>query len=170
MDAVLPFGRERLVRLCATLSGSPDAAEDLAQETMIKAWRHGGQLREPAARSSWLAGIARNACRRRALERWSPDRPLPEGTAHSSGVRLLCRACGAESSASLWHLLLDTPQVQRFWQRYPPLRPLAVREIERDGTPAVVSGFASVDSTASVEIVSAAGTFDILHVEGLPER
>ena len=31
--------RRRLVRLCATISGDRDAAEDLAQETLLEAWR-----------------------------------------------------------------------------------------------------------------------------------
>jgi DNA-directed RNA polymerase specialized sigma24 family protein len=34
-----PAERDRLVRLCARLSGSMEAAEDLAQETLLEAWR-----------------------------------------------------------------------------------------------------------------------------------
>ena len=36
--------RPRLVRLCARFSGSQEAAEDLAQETLIAAWRNKEQL------------------------------------------------------------------------------------------------------------------------------
>ncbi|HEY7781718.1 MAG TPA: RNA polymerase sigma factor [Ktedonobacterales bacterium] len=54
----------RLVRLCARLSGDAGAAEDLAQETLLEAWRHRHRLVEPAGRAAWLAAIARNVCRR----------------------------------------------------------------------------------------------------------
>lgn len=56
--------RAALVRLCACISGSADAAEDLAQETLIEAWRNASKLRDPNARQAWLHGIARNVCRR----------------------------------------------------------------------------------------------------------
>jgi RNA polymerase sigma factor (sigma-70 family) len=56
--------RARLVRLCARLTGDPDVAEDLAQETLVEAWRHMHKLHEPAARERWLAAIARNVCLR----------------------------------------------------------------------------------------------------------
>ena len=63
----------RVARLCARLTGDIAAAEDLAQETMLVAWRHAHELRDPAARPAWLAGIARRRCadwvRRRGRER-----------------------------------------------------------------------------------------------------
>ena len=55
--------RARLVRLCARVTGDLDAAEDLAQETLLLAWRQAARLRDPARRFQWLAGIARNVCR-----------------------------------------------------------------------------------------------------------
>jgi RNA polymerase sigma-70 factor (ECF subfamily) len=51
------------VRLCARLTGAPDAAEDLAQETLLAAWQTVDALRDPAARDAWLDGIARNLSR-----------------------------------------------------------------------------------------------------------
>lgn len=52
--------RVRLVGLCRKLTGSADAAEDLAQETLLLAWRRIEGLREPEKRTQWIAGIARN--------------------------------------------------------------------------------------------------------------
>lgn len=46
----LPF----LVRLATRLVRDPDQAEDCAQETIIGAWRHQAQLRDPAALTGWL--------------------------------------------------------------------------------------------------------------------
>jgi len=54
----------RLVRLCATLTSNKDIAEDLAQETVLEAWRHKHELRAPEKRIQWLSGIARNVCLR----------------------------------------------------------------------------------------------------------
>lgn len=64
-----PDERSRIVRLCARFTGDAEAAEDLAQETLIEAWRHAAQLRDEAARRSWLSGIARNVCLRWARRR-----------------------------------------------------------------------------------------------------
>jgi RNA polymerase sigma-70 factor (ECF subfamily) len=50
LDAELP----RLVRLATKLVRDPDVAEDLAQETLIAAWRHADRLRSPDALWSWL--------------------------------------------------------------------------------------------------------------------
>lgn len=56
--------RRRLVRLCASISGAPEIAEDLAQETLLEAWRNQHKLHDPAGADRWLAAIARNVCRR----------------------------------------------------------------------------------------------------------
>jgi RNA polymerase sigma-70 factor (ECF subfamily) len=70
--------RARLVRLCAQLTGDSISAEDLAQETLVRAWQHGHQLRDPNRREGWLKAIARNLC-----WRWLRDRK-PRLSAHST--------------------------------------------------------------------------------------
>lgn len=66
---VSPEERVQLVRLCAVLVGDREVAEDLAQETLIEAWRHKHALRDQTRRTSWLSGIAHNVCLR-----WLRDR------------------------------------------------------------------------------------------------
>lgn len=70
--SMLQDDREALVRFCARYTGDRDAADDLAQQTLIQAWRHEQQLRDPQARRSWLLSIARTQClmwaRRRSRE------------------------------------------------------------------------------------------------------
>jgi RNA polymerase sigma-70 factor (ECF subfamily) len=58
-----PDERTWLVRLCYRLTSDPDAAEDLAQETLLAAWRAAHTLRDSNSRAAWLAAIARNQCR-----------------------------------------------------------------------------------------------------------
>jgi RNA polymerase sigma factor (sigma-70 family) len=50
----------RLFRYLNRLSGDPDLAADIAQETFVKLWQRGGLPEEPAA---WLVTVASNAFR-----------------------------------------------------------------------------------------------------------
>lgn len=64
MEARCAAARPRLLRL-ARLRGIPaDAVEDVAQETLLEAWRALGALRDSARLDAWLDGICRNVCRR----------------------------------------------------------------------------------------------------------
>lgn len=64
------------------LLGDREQAEDAAQETFLKAWRHLGGLRPNSRVSSWLYRIARNTAldvlRRRALITWQSLQGLDE--------------------------------------------------------------------------------------------
>lgn len=64
--------------------GSLPAAEDLAQETFLRAWAHRDALRDPERARSWLFSIAANAARRHLRRRgrfgWLPIEAL-RGTA-----------------------------------------------------------------------------------------
>jgi RNA polymerase sigma-70 factor (ECF subfamily) len=55
--------RTRLVRICQRLSGDTEAAEDLAQETLLIAWRHQSRPGGSQASMAWLRGIASNVVR-----------------------------------------------------------------------------------------------------------
>lgn len=70
MESVIDSAqRQRLVRLCAGITGDRAAAEDLAQETLLEAWRNEHKLHDPAGVDRWLASIARNVCQRWARRR-----------------------------------------------------------------------------------------------------
>ena len=68
-SARLRSERGRLVRLCTTITGDRAAAEDLAQETLLEAWRNRHKLRDAAGAERWLNAIARNVCLRWARRR-----------------------------------------------------------------------------------------------------
>lgn len=67
--SLLASERARLIRLCAHLTGNPAVAEDLAQETLLEAWRNQQKLSapdrlDPGKLAQWLSAVARNVCLR----------------------------------------------------------------------------------------------------------
>ncbi len=75
--------RAHALRLLTALTRDREIAEDLAQETLIEAWRHAHNLHDPAGRTPWLSAIARNVYlrwrRRQGREAAHRADPGPEG-------------------------------------------------------------------------------------------
>jgi RNA polymerase sigma-70 factor (ECF subfamily) len=101
----LAFGRlaerhERgLFRFLVGLVTDADAAEELTQETLIRAWLRLCDLQDPEHLRAWLAAIARNLARRRLTPRrrartesLDPDLPAPTREPISDEVDGLRRA------------------------------------------------------------------------------
>ncbi|HET9121872.1 MAG TPA: sigma-70 family RNA polymerase sigma factor [Acidiferrobacteraceae bacterium] len=59
----LARNRKRLYRIAYSWTHNAALADDLVQDTMIKALRHQGQLREPEAQAAWLFTILANSYR-----------------------------------------------------------------------------------------------------------
>ena len=61
---------DMLVRLCAALIKDQHLAQDVVQETFLRAWRHMDSLRDPKSEKAWLCCIAINLCRDQQRTRW----------------------------------------------------------------------------------------------------
>lgn len=79
-------------------------AEDIAQDSMVRAWRKRSTLRKSEARKSWLATIVRNE----ALREFARRRPSPTDTIEvihgSDDERVLATVERADLHAALEHL------------------------------------------------------------------
>ena len=64
IEQALTVARPRLLRQAQRRGVSPDALDDVVQETLIEAWRHLNTLRTPDRFDAWLDGICRNMCLR----------------------------------------------------------------------------------------------------------
>src|SRR5438132_10399777 len=71
-----PFRRELLAH-CYRLLGSADDAEDMVQETYLRAWRSYGGFEGRSSVRTWLYQIATNTCLTAMQHR--ARRPLPSG-------------------------------------------------------------------------------------------
>ena len=77
MGEKLPSGLEVLTvtwmpsirRYCLSLTGRPEDAEDVLQETFLEAQRNFGRFRPDGDFGAWLRGIARNVAARRRSRR-----------------------------------------------------------------------------------------------------
>lgn len=118
------FGRivERYQSLVCALAfsatGNVARSEDLAQETFLNAWRHLGDLREPAKLRPWLCGIVRTLSKaeRRRLG-CEPAVPAAEPTEldelPAGGQSLTAQVMSNEEVALMWREVGQLPENYR---------------------------------------------------------
>jgi RNA polymerase sigma-70 factor (ECF subfamily) len=86
-----PFRRELKLH-CYRMLGSVHEAEDLVQETYLRAWRSFDSFEGRGSFRAWLYQIATNAClnalaSRKSTQRWLPDQRAPATAEMPDGTR-----------------------------------------------------------------------------------
>lgn len=105
----------RVFGLARTMLGDPEAAEEVAQEAFLRAWRHAGAFDHRRGRvDTWLLSITRNL----AIDRLRLRRADPIDPAKLEGMELLLMRAGSgeETSDQLRGLtasLAELPPEQR---------------------------------------------------------
>lgn len=77
-QAIVDSHRRELLAHCYRFTGSLHDAEDLVQETFIKAWRGLKQFEGRSSLRSWLYRIATNVCLNAAAHKSSAKRVMPQ--------------------------------------------------------------------------------------------
>jgi RNA polymerase sigma-70 factor (ECF subfamily) len=54
--------QDRIFRLALSIMGDPAAAEEAAQDALVRIWKGLGGFREDAKLSTWIYAVTRNAC------------------------------------------------------------------------------------------------------------
>src|SRR6266540_445384 len=67
-----------LLRFATRMLGNPDAAADAVAESLVRAYRHLAQCRDPVRLRSWLYRITGNRCRSHLARRHSTDISLSD--------------------------------------------------------------------------------------------
>jgi RNA polymerase sigma-70 factor (ECF subfamily) len=119
--------KDSVFNLAMRIVGNGDAAEDVLQESFIKAWQQLPRFRGEASFLTWLFRITINEARvhlrseRRRLARWEKQRDLEEAQAVSDH--------GAKSQEPLLALMQELPEEQRVAVSLFYVRRLSLREI-----------------------------------------
>lgn len=86
----------RVFGLAATILGDRSAAEEVAQEAMVRAWRHAGAYDPRRGRvDTWLLAITRNV----AIDHVRMRRSRPPGPADATAYEPLIARPGADADA-----------------------------------------------------------------------
>jgi RNA polymerase sigma factor (sigma-70 family) len=104
----------RVTALCHARIGRADIADELAQETLVRAFEELPSLADPARFGSWLAGIAANTCRDWWKSRQNSQVPFSalsgSAPALSGGPNPLAEAERADDVARLMRAVEELPE------------------------------------------------------------
>jgi len=80
---------EPIFRFLAALTGDPDAAEELAQETFLQAILALRRFRRESSATTWLYAIARNLCRKHLARNRRPPPDEPTASPFASPAEVM---------------------------------------------------------------------------------
>jgi RNA polymerase sigma-70 factor (ECF subfamily) len=112
LDALYARYAPAVQRYLARMTGSEETAEDLTQETFLKAWQCWGQLTNREGARSWLFRIATNT----AYDHFRRHRRQPTtrlGVEHADTLVAASEGLPIEERELLWSLVARLPQHYR---------------------------------------------------------
>ncbi|MEL6347060.1 MAG: RNA polymerase sigma factor [Myxococcota bacterium] len=92
MDRLFETNRPQIYRLCLRMTGDPQRAEELTQETLLVAYKRLDEFRMQARFSTWIYGIARNLsrnARRKRSETLTEDGVFEPGSVEADALQAL---------------------------------------------------------------------------------
>ncbi|HEY3475550.1 MAG TPA: sigma-70 family RNA polymerase sigma factor [Anaerolineales bacterium] len=114
--------QEAVFRLCYLLLGDPDDAEDIAQETFLRAWNHLARFDATRPLRPWLLSIASNLAsnRRRSAGRYLAALTRAFRSEPASSNTIEERSMQHMEASSLWQAVqtLSLPDQQIVYLRY----------------------------------------------------
>jgi RNA polymerase sigma-70 factor (ECF subfamily) len=111
-DRLVERYQRSVYHLCYRYTGGHEDANDLAQETFLRAWRSIGRFRGDSAFSTWLYRIAVNACLNHRAVRRLPTQEVTEALPDPSRGAL-SRVEGEEEAERVRGAIADLPEKQR---------------------------------------------------------
>jgi RNA polymerase sigma-70 factor (ECF subfamily) len=126
--ALVSRHHRRVLALAALLVKDPDAAEDIAQESFLRAYRGLGTCEHPERFAQWITGIARN-CAREWNRNRAPARTVPEQASEEDTAALEEREARL---AALERALAELSDEARHIVRLKYRRGLTCAEIARE--------------------------------------
>ncbi len=113
--------QDRVYAICYRFAGDPEKARDLAQETLLTAWRRLPTFRGDSAFSTWLYGIAKRVCYgafRRKQDLLSVDGLLDPTSDEKGALSALGRQEREELLRSAAAAVLEEQEQEAVYLRY----------------------------------------------------
>ncbi|WP_018665395.1 RNA polymerase sigma factor SigW [Heyndrickxia acidiproducens] len=110
---IVDFYKDKVYQICFRMIGCQHEAEDLAQETFLRAYVNIGSFRQERKFSSWLYRIATNLCIDR-IRKKKPDYYLDAEISGTDGLTLYSTIAAGEKRPDLQ---VETLELQEMIQR-----------------------------------------------------
>ena len=121
VERLFAMHQDRVYAICFRFAGDPEKARDLAQETLLTAWRRLPTFRAESAFGTWLYGIAKWVCYaafRRKQDLLSADGLLDPVSEERSALSALGKQERAELLRSAAAAVLDPQEQEAVYLRY----------------------------------------------------
>ena len=107
--------QDRIFRLALSMLGDRGAAEEAAQDALVRIWRGLPGFRGQSSLSTWIFAVTRNACLSALGRRWEAVRAasLEDPATRRAAEQQAAAAEAAGRSPNAWELLDRLPQKYR---------------------------------------------------------